>query len=618
MTAIPTTAQAIADAPLSERESEAISSDSDNASSRTLSSFNEWYETREYENTRELATLDISASHATSRRVSSLKEAPDALTLMNIDITAHEANDDNDSDETDSDVASAESPMSRGAAPNDTKILFPGDPLLANTAFASVFGWTRNDSMNIGDNYTAHKRVESANIVASSLHSSILRYKVVASSNNVPVWCVAVSYGGQYIATGGQDAVVRIWATRGSLGATHMESVDKEPTHNPAAVSQSSTPTKDVDDESAVATPNAPDLSSPSVDEPSPSEWSTTSQPETEAGSEYIIYQRPYRVYCGHKLDIIDLSWSTSHFLLSASIDSTVRLWHVARNKCLRVFRHSDYVTSIAFHPLHDCLFVSGSFDHIVRLYDIREHRVVQWTQTPNIVTSVAFTPNTGNTVVAGLIDGRLGLYHTEDMKYVTEIDCRNRSGKHKSGSKVTSITFDAAGRRMLVTTNDSRMRLYSTSDFMYLAKFKGNVNKSLQIRGVISPDATMVICGSENGMVYSWNVPESAVPTESYASSATLNTVSTEKSSSKYVPIKVSSTDQMKVNHNIVTATTHLNIVSTVPQKVEESRTMIITLSFDGIMSFYETSKSTATKQSLAVHQMIYNTMKKTCPMSS
>lgn len=42
----------------------------------------------------------------------------------------------------------------------------------------------------------------------------------------------------------------------------------------------------------------------------------------------------------GHERDVVALAWSPSLFLLSASVDCTVRLWHVlASTECLRVFR---------------------------------------------------------------------------------------------------------------------------------------------------------------------------------------------------------------------------------------------------------------------------------------
>lgn len=39
----------------------------------------------------------------------------------------------------------------------------------------------------------------------------------------------------------------------------------------------------------------------------------------------------PVRVFEGHKSDVVDLSWSHSDFLCSASIDHTVMLWHPHR-----------------------------------------------------------------------------------------------------------------------------------------------------------------------------------------------------------------------------------------------------------------------------------------------
>lgn len=38
-------------------------------------------------------------------------------------------------------------------------------------------------------------------------------------------------------------------------------------------------------------------------------------------------------------------SWGLVQFLLSASMDKTVRLWHVTVSQCLRVFLHDNYGT---------------------------------------------------------------------------------------------------------------------------------------------------------------------------------------------------------------------------------------------------------------------------------
>ena len=54
--------------------------------------------------------------------------------------------------------------------------------------------------------------------------------------------------------------------------------------------------------------------------------------------SQAIFDSTPLQIYSGHLGAITDLSWSYSHyFLLSASLDQTVRLWNISNTQCLCV-----------------------------------------------------------------------------------------------------------------------------------------------------------------------------------------------------------------------------------------------------------------------------------------
>lgn len=85
---------------------------------------------------------------------------------------------------------------------------------------------------------------------------------------------------------------------------------------------------------------------------------------------------RPFCTYTGHTSDLLDVSWSKNYFILSSSMDKTVRLWHISRKECLCCFQHIDFVTAIVFHPRDDRYFLSGSLDGKLRLWNIPDKKV--------------------------------------------------------------------------------------------------------------------------------------------------------------------------------------------------------------------------------------------------
>uniref|UniRef100_K3WSW5 Anaphase-promoting complex subunit 4 WD40 domain-containing protein n=1 Tax=Globisporangium ultimum (strain ATCC 200006 / CBS 805.95 / DAOM BR144) TaxID=431595 RepID=K3WSW5_GLOUD len=186
----------------------------------------------------------------------------------------------------------------------------------------------------------------------------------------------------------------------------------------------------------------------------------------------------------------------------------TVRLWHISREDCLHVFQHPDSVPAVDFHPKEDRYFLSGCFDNKARVWDIPDGCVVSYVQTPVMITAASFNPS-GTRAIVGLLNGQCIFYQVnshQQMNYYTQIECRNSRGPMKKGRKVTGIEFDPEGKYFMVSTNDSRMRLFSVDNYSRICKYKGLVNDHLQIKGRFSQDGDYVICGSENGSVYVWN----------------------------------------------------------------------------------------------------------------
>ncbi|KAI0481308.1 WD40-repeat-containing domain protein [Xylariaceae sp. FL0804] len=281
-----------------------------------------------------------------------------------------------------------------------------------------------------------------------------------------PIWSIEFSRDGKYLATGGRDSVVRIWA----VIATNEDR-------------------KTYEEEEKATTGNEECLSAP------------------------VFRKKPIRTFTGHTGDILDLSWSKNNFLLSSSMDKTVRLWHVSRSDCLCTFKHQDFVTSIAFHPRDDRFFLAGSLDSVLRLWSIPDKAVAYSAQLSDIVTAVAFSPD-GRTAIAGCFNGFCIFYETEGLRCLTQIHVRSSRGRNAKGSKITGIRTmmfppDKGDGvvKVLITSNDSRIRIYNLGDKSLELKVKGHTNTSNQIRATFSSDGAHVICGSEDRRTYIWSM---------------------------------------------------------------------------------------------------------------
>lgn len=194
-------------------------------------------------------------------------------------------------------------------------------------------------------------------------------------------------------------------------------------------------------------------------------------------------------------------------------MDKTVRLWHISRAECLCTFKHNDFVPSIAFHPRDDRFFLAGSLDSKLRLWSIPDKTVAYWNQLPDMITAVAFTPD-GRHAMAGCLSGLCMFYETEGLKYQTQIHVRSTHGKNAKGSKITGIQAvhyppgsTSGDVKLLISSNDSRVRLYNFRDKSMEIKFKGNENNCSQIRASLSDDARYVASGSEDNKAYIWSL---------------------------------------------------------------------------------------------------------------
>ncbi|KAI1289338.1 WD repeat-containing protein 44 [Halotydeus destructor] len=349
------------------------------------------------------------------------------------------------------------------------------------------------------------------------------------------IWCMKWSVDGQLLAIAGQDQLLRVYCTskawkyftqlrsKASGQQTSPCSTKERSFNGSRSNSMSSCDNVSLDSNTFSAAVNNSRL------------WSEDNT-LSEEGPLLL-----FSAFRGHTADVLDISWSKNHFILSSSMDKTVRLWHVTRVECLCTLRHADFVTTIQFHPRDDRYFLSGSLDGKLRLWNIPDKRVTLWNevmalptqaqrgskgqpssqhQSHGLITSSAFVQN-GKFAVVGTYDGRVIFFSTDQLKYFTQLHVGSKglssalapmAGEEKNKKRRTNKVTGIEGvddNKILVTTNDSRIRLYDLRDLSLACKYKGCVNVSSQIKASVSHDSKYIVCGSENSSFYIWRMQE-------------------------------------------------------------------------------------------------------------
>lgn len=234
-----------------------------------------------------------------------------------------------------------------------------------------------------------------------------------------------------------------------------------------------------------------------------------------------VFDEEIYREYLLHDSDIIDVCWSNynTKLLLSAGCDNYVCLIDIVEEGQLKRFKHKNMVTGIAFlKSTNDNYFITGCFDKILRIYRISDEELINYINVQEYITSMCLFPNESQLIIGT----HLGKCEVYDIK--SEIEMKNENLKsllpkkyylqmnytfeienNKEKSKITSIEF-INKEHIIVTVNDSIIRLIKISNGQVLKEFKGNKNCDTLIKSSFDEIYNYILSSSDDGKITIWS----------------------------------------------------------------------------------------------------------------
>lgn len=133
---------------------------------------------------------------------------------------------------------------------------------------------------------------------------------------------------------------------------------------------------------------------------------------------ETFVPKKCIHTWSGHTKGVnrIQLFPNSGHLLLSASLDTRVKLWDVyGEGKCLRTFSgHSKGVRDVTFNPT-GTQFLSASYDRQMKLWDTETGACVQAFSNGKTPITVKFHPGQPQVFLAGMHDKKIiqvGVHH--------------------------------------------------------------------------------------------------------------------------------------------------------------------------------------------------------------
>ncbi|CAO3632891.1 unnamed protein product [Cunninghamella echinulata] len=221
--------------------------------------------------------------------------------------------------------------------------------------------------------------------------------------------------------------------------------------------------------------------------------------------------------YEGHGREVLGVSVASDNSkLASCGADRAVILWDVSTGESLRRFSsHWERVNSVDFND-EGTVLVSGSFDATIRIWDCKSSNLQPIQIIEDCKDSIMTIQVKNSEIIAGCADGILRIYDIRQGQLYEDY----------IGAPITSAKLSNDQNCTLISTMDSTIRLMDKSNGKLLNQFKNHQQEKYKIDSVLSYNDAYVISGSEDGLIYIWDVLEGKIIKKVKSHSGTISTV--------------------------------------------------------------------------------------------
>nr|PIM01949.1 G-protein beta WD-40 repeat containing protein [Toxoplasma gondii COUG] len=217
-----------------------------------------------------------------------------------------------------------------------------------------------------------------------------------------------------------------------------------------------------------------------------------------------VLNQRKLQcTYTAHKQAVRDVQWADGGAkFYSCSFDNTVKLWDTEAGKVIGTFGNGKTPYCVAVNPNDNNVFVVGSANRRAIQFDARTGNIeVEYAEHIGAVNTVTFCEE-GKRLVTTADDKKLFVWEygiPVVIKHVSEPDMHSMPAAAKHPSE-KFLCFQSMDNQILTYDACGKFRMVPRK------RFRGHLCAGYACKPAFSPDGKWLLSGDGNGKLWIWN----------------------------------------------------------------------------------------------------------------